>query len=163
MTMASAPGISTPTVPLVLDEPMLTKDKIYYKVSNLMNSEQRAMTLHHTVSDSGLHSFRIIGTLTFNPFKCDFILDLTHNFRRLNVDIDLQTILRRLRETFYTFCSLAYYYPLPFESHISHSFYYMLSFLLYNKPIAIPDTQPSQRDDRKTANTNRSPVTNTSQ
>ena len=161
--MASAPGISTPTVPLVLDEPMLTKDEIYYKVSSLMNAEQRAMTLHHTVSDSGLHSFRIIGTLTFNPFQCDFILDLTHNFRRLNVDIDLQTILLRLRETFYTFCSLAYYYPLPFESHLSHSFYYMLSFLLYKKPIPIQDTQPSQRNDRKTTNTNRSPVANTSQ
>ena len=91
MTMASAPGVPTPTVPLVLDEQMLTKEEIYYQVSKLMNAEQCAMTLHHIVSDTGLHSFRVIGTLTFNPFQCDFILDLTHNFCRFNVDIDLQT------------------------------------------------------------------------
>ena len=164
MTMASAPGVPTPTVPLVLDEQMLTKEEIYYQFSRLMNAEQRAMTLHHTVSDTGLHSFRVIGTLTFNPFQCDFILDLTHNIRRFNVDIDLQTILLRLKETFYTFCSLAYYYPLPFESHISHSFYYMLSYLLYKKPVPIyPDTQPSQQDGRKSVKTSRSPMATTSQ
>ena len=33
MTMASVPGVPTPTVPLVLDEQMLTKEEIYYQVS----------------------------------------------------------------------------------------------------------------------------------
>ena len=47
MTMASAPGVPTPTVCLVLDEQMLTKEEIYYQVSRLMNAEQCAMTLHH--------------------------------------------------------------------------------------------------------------------
>ena len=152
MTMASAPGISTPTIPLVLDEQILTKEEIYYKVSSLMNAEQRAMTLHHTISDSGLHSFRIIGTLTFNPFQCDFILDLTHNFHRFTVDIDLQTILLRLRETFYTFCSLAYYHPLPFESHLSHSFYYMLSFYCIRNqyPYWIPNHLKEMTERRQT-------------
>ena len=71
--MAYAPGVPTPTVPLVLDEQIVIKEEIYYQVSRLMNAKQHGMTLHHTVSDTGLHSFRVIGPLTFNPFQCDFI------------------------------------------------------------------------------------------
>ena len=97
------------------------------------------MTLSYSVSDVSLNTYKILGKLRWdNNIQCNFTLDLSHNFQRFNLDLDLPSILSNMCETFYMFCISCYRYPMPFEAHMSHNFYYSLNQLYYR----VPEVEP---------------------